>query len=88
MCWKRLKNETQDPDFLHILELKLKSLEGKPAVEHILSAESPISILRSRIVRAAGSAFLSWAEQQKKEETPLWPVAVLTSARKVSFERR
>lgn len=70
MCWKRLKNETQDHDFLHLLKLKLKSLEGKPAVEHIPNAESPTSILIRKAVPAAGNALLSWAEQQKKEETP------------------
>ncbi|MGM0877055.1 MAG: hypothetical protein ACQEWV_20490 [Bacillota bacterium] len=69
MCWKRLKNETQDPDFLHLLKLKLKSLEGKPADEHIPNAESLTSILMRRAVRAAGSSLSSWAEQQKKEET-------------------
>jgi hypothetical protein len=66
MCWKRLKNETQDPDFLHLLKLKLKSLEGKPAA----NAENPTSILIRRAFRAAGSKLVSWAEQQKKEETP------------------
>ncbi|WP_257962466.1 tetratricopeptide repeat protein [Bacillus sp. UMB0893] len=70
MCWKRLMNETQNPHFLHLLKLKLKSLEGKPAVEHILIPESLTSNLLRRTVRAAGSEILSWAEQQKKEETP------------------
>ncbi|MBD1379823.1 hypothetical protein IC621_06230 [Bacillus sp. IB182487] len=70
MCWRRLTNETQDSDFLHLLKLKLKSLEGKPAVEHIPNTESPTSILIRKAVRAAGSELLSWAEQQKKEETP------------------
>lgn len=65
MCWKRLKNETQDPDFLYLLELKIKSLEGKPAVEYISNAESPTSILIRKAVPAIGNALLSWAEQQK-----------------------
>lgn len=70
MCWKRLQNETQDPDLLHLLNLKLKPLEGKPAVEHIPNTESLKSILIRKAVRAASSELLSWAEQQKKEETP------------------
>jgi tetratricopeptide (TPR) repeat protein len=70
ICWKRLKNETQDPDFLHLLELKLKSLEGKPAVEHIPNTESIKSILIRRTVRAVGSELLSLVGHQKKEETP------------------
>ncbi|UOK59741.1 MULTISPECIES: hypothetical protein [Metabacillus] len=70
MCWNRLKNETQDPDFLHLLNLKLKPLEGKPAVEQIPNAESIKSILIRKAVRAAGSELISWAEQLKKEETP------------------
>jgi tetratricopeptide (TPR) repeat protein len=65
MCWNRLKNETKDPDFLHLLKLKLKSLEGKPAVEHIPIPESPKSILIRKAIRAAGSELLSWGEQQK-----------------------
>ncbi|WP_235179278.1 tetratricopeptide repeat protein [Bacillus cihuensis] len=63
MCWKKLKNDTQDPDFLHLLKIKLKSLEGKPAVEHIPITESPTSILIKRAVRAAGSELLNWAEE-------------------------
>ena len=59
MCWKRLKNETQDPDFLHLLKLKLKSLEGKPAE----NAERPTSILIRRAFRAAGSELVNWAEK-------------------------
>ncbi|USK36158.1 hypothetical protein LIT25_04565 [Bacillus sp. F19] len=69
ICWKRVKNETQDPDFLHLLKLRLKSLEGKPAVEQIPNAEKPTSILIRRAARAAGGELLSWAKQ-KKEETP------------------
>ena len=67
MCWKKLKNETKDPDFLHLLTLKLKSLEGKPAVEHIPYVESTSSTLIRRAVRAAGSELLSLAEQEKKK---------------------
>ncbi|RLL40614.1 hypothetical protein D8M04_18895 [Oceanobacillus piezotolerans] len=55
MCWKRLMNETQDPDFLRLLTLKMKSLEGKPAVEHNAIPESPVSILIRRSVHFAGS---------------------------------
>ncbi|QGQ48682.1 hypothetical protein E6W99_18205 [Metabacillus sediminilitoris] len=66
MCWKRLMNQTLDPDFLHLLKLKLKNLEGKPAVEHIPNTESITSILIRRTVTAAGNALQSWAEEQKK----------------------
>ncbi len=55
LCWLRLKNETQDPDFLHLLQLKLKLLEGKPAVEYIPKVESPISKLIRRAVSATES---------------------------------
>jgi tetratricopeptide (TPR) repeat protein len=95
MCWKRLKNETQDPDFHHLLNLKLKSLEGKPAVEHIPNTESPTSILIKRTMSAAGSALLSWAEQQIKEETlqlnqkgRRLSRLQQTIGRELSFERR
>ena len=55
MCWKRLQNETQDPDFQHLLKLKIKSLEGKPAVEHVPNVEGIKSILIKKAVRAVGS---------------------------------
>ncbi len=70
ICWNRLKNETKEPDFLHLLELKLKSLEGKPAIEHMPKVESPTSILIRKAVRAAGSELISLVEKQKKEEFP------------------
>ncbi|MBM7572336.1 tetratricopeptide repeat protein [Aquibacillus albus] len=64
MCWKRLINETQDPDFLHLLNLKLKSVEGKPDVEHTPNSESPVSILIRRTIRAAGSEIINLVEDK------------------------
>lgn len=66
MCWKRLMNETQDPDFQHLLKQKLKNLEGKPSVEHIPNTDSLTSILIRRVVTATGNVLESWAEEQKK----------------------
>ncbi|MCH5583951.1 hypothetical protein MK805_03110 [Shimazuella sp. AN120528] len=68
MCWKILQYKTKDPDFLYLLKLKLKSLEGKPAVKHIPNSESLKSILIRRAVRAVGSELQSLAKQQKKKK--------------------
>ncbi len=63
-CWHTLKNKTQAPDLLHLIHLKLKSLEGKPAVEYIPNAESPIS----NLIRRAVSAFESELRNGAKGE--------------------
>ncbi|MGP4039122.1 hypothetical protein ACTWP4_04315 [Gracilibacillus sp. D59] len=66
ICWLKLKNEAQDPSFLHLLQLKLKLLEGKPSVEYIPDAESPISNLIRRAANATESELNNRLKQQKK----------------------
>ncbi|WP_058309011.1 tetratricopeptide repeat protein [Gracilibacillus massiliensis] len=65
-CWRKLLNETEDPDFLHLLELKLGKLEGKPAVVHIPNTDSPTSILIRKTVRAVGNELQQLATKPNK----------------------
>ncbi len=53
ICWRKLKNETQDPAFQRLLLSKLKLVEGKPAVETRTEPEGPFASLLRRIVNEA-----------------------------------
>ncbi|UOQ83710.1 hypothetical protein [Gracilibacillus salinarum] len=50
-CWLTLKNKSNDPNLLHLLEIKLKELEDKPDVEH----EHLLSNLKKRVIDAVES---------------------------------
>ncbi|SHM73868.1 tetratricopeptide repeat protein [Gracilibacillus kekensis] len=67
-CWRELKHASGDPEFLHLLELKLGILEGKPAVEHIPNTDSPTSILLRKTVRAVGNELQQLATQKSKND--------------------
>ncbi|GAE93920.1 hypothetical protein JCM21714_3040 [Gracilibacillus boraciitolerans JCM 21714] len=64
-CWIRLQQLTEDSDFIHLLHLKLKKLEGKPAVENIPHMDRPSTILLKKTVRAMGNEFQNWVGNQK-----------------------
>jgi hypothetical protein len=68
-CWTKLEQPTQDPEFRQLLRLKLQSLEGKPAIEHIETNDSPKSVLIGRTARAVGNALLNWVEKENKTES-------------------
>jgi tetratricopeptide (TPR) repeat protein len=70
-CWKKLEQQTQDPEFRLLLRQKLQSLEGKPAIEHIQANESLKSILIGKTARAAGNVLLNWTEKEMNIETLL-----------------
>ncbi|QGR00309.1 hypothetical protein EHS13_29750 [Paenibacillus psychroresistens] len=66
MCWKRLENQTQDPEMQQLLSTNLQSLEGKPEIE-----DNKTESLSSMLVGAAlaiGNAFSRWVEKEKKKE--------------------
>jgi tetratricopeptide (TPR) repeat protein len=69
-CWKKLEQQTQDPEFRELLRQKLQSLEGKPAIEHIQANESLKSILIEKAARVAGNLLLKWEEKETKKEAP------------------
>ncbi|WP_231710842.1 hypothetical protein [Gracilibacillus suaedae] len=64
VCWLKLKHETQDPKFKNLLQLKLESLEGKPDIEQVPNAESPLSNLIRRAVNAAEQELGNQTKQQ------------------------
>lgn len=59
ICWNNLISETQDTDFLRLLKLKLRSVEGKLDVEHNPNSESPISTLIRRTIHATRSEIIN-----------------------------
>ncbi|MFD0620224.1 hypothetical protein ACFQZR_22395 [Paenibacillus sp. GCM10027629] len=63
-CWTMLEQETQDPEFRKLLRLKLQSLEGKPAIEHIETNDSIKSVLIGRTARAVGNVLLNLVEKK------------------------
>jgi hypothetical protein len=69
-CWTNLEQETQEPEFRQLLRQKLQSLEGKPAIEHILANDSTTSILIGRATRAVGNVLLKWVEEEPEKEAP------------------
>jgi len=69
-CWTELEQQTQDAEFKELLELKLQSVKGKPAVEHIESNDSLKSVLIGRTSRAVGNVLLNWMDKEKKTAFP------------------
>lgn len=67
ICWRRLENQTQDPELQERLRQNLQSLEGKPAIENKTTTDKSTSILIFA-TRAVGNALESWAEKGKKKE--------------------
>jgi hypothetical protein len=70
-CWTKLEQQTQDPEFRQLLRLKLQSLEGEPAIEHIQANDSLKSILLGRVVRAVSNSFFKLVEKEIKTEDTL-----------------
>lgn len=61
--WKRLENQTQDPELQRLIKQNLQSLEGKPAIETI-AYDKPAS---SMMIGAVGNALQSWAKKKEEE---------------------
>jgi lipopolysaccharide biosynthesis regulator YciM len=67
LWWSTLQQQTQKPELQSMLQQKLRSLEGKPAVEHIPSNVSPTSMLLGNLAHATGSALQRWGGMESEK---------------------
>ncbi|SES16325.1 hypothetical protein SAMN04487944_12130 [Gracilibacillus ureilyticus] len=71
--WKQLRNETDDPDFHHLLNMKLKQIEGQSYSDPTPERKQPMSVLISKAARVTGSELQYWAEQQQTAAKQIVP---------------